>query len=102
MKQLRNLSARPQLVIDGPALRTVHDVVTQSDVGMPGPFGRERVVEALPSNKNRGAVQLAAAQVLHDAARCYLADPDGNLVGVDAVWVHRMVSATVTRDTRRL
>ena len=83
-------------MIDGPALRTVHDVVTQSDVGMPGPFGRERVVEALPSNKNRGAVQLAAAQVLHDAARCYLADPDGNLVGVDGKDYQLRWSATDT------
>jgi hypothetical protein len=99
---LRKLSARPELVIGSPAPDLVDDVVTQSDVGIAGPFGRARVVEALPLNKAGGPLLLKAAQVMHDAALCYLADPSGNLIGFDAVWVHRLLSATKTSDTRRL
>ena len=103
---LRNLSARPELVVSdhGRAIaeQTVPAISPDSRVGLPGPFGRERVVEALPLNKAGGAVQLAAAVAVHDAALGYLADPDGNLIGTPAVWVHRMAYARWTLDTRRL
>lgn len=103
MKQLRNLSARPELVVASPPPSTVHDVVTPADIGMPGPLGRGRIVDALPLNKTRGPVQLVAARVMHDSTRCYLGDPDGNLVGDRAaLWVHRLLDANVTPDTRRL
>jgi hypothetical protein len=100
VKQLRNLSARPELVVGttGP----VYDIATQSVIGIAGPFGNERLLSALPLNKAGGPHLLAPALVLHDAELCYLGDPDGNLIGTDAVWVHRMLSARWTADTRRL
>jgi hypothetical protein len=102
VKQLRNLSARPELVVAGDG-SSVIDRTTATRVGIAGPFGRERVTDALPTNKAGGAVKLANAQALHDAQLCYLADPDGNLVGENnAVWVHRMLYARWTQDTRRL
>lgn len=71
-------------------------------VGIDGPLGRERVVSALPLNKTSGPVLLEAAQVLHDVGLCYLADPDGNLIGTPPIVVHRMLSARFVTDTRRL
>jgi hypothetical protein len=102
VKQLRNISARPQLVVDSRRRDAVYDTVTQSRVGLPGPFGRERLIEALPTNKNAGPLQLVAAEALHDSAVFYLGDPDGNLIGVAPLWVHRCLAASTTVDTRRL
>ena len=104
MKQLRNLSARPELVVDarGVALTSKSNSDT-SRVGIPGPFGNERLVSALPTNKAGGPQQLIPARVVHGADLYYLADPDGNLIGDrPAVWVHRMLSAGWVADTRRL
>jgi hypothetical protein len=36
----------------------------------------------------------------HDSA--YLADPQGNLVGMPGQWCNRIISARWTEDTRRL
>jgi hypothetical protein len=102
VKQLRNLSERPQLVVSDLPTR-VGDRTDATDVGIGGPFGRHRLVTALPLNKAGGPLQLVPARVIHDSALCYLGDPDGNLVGDrSALWVHRMVTAKVTRNTRRL
>lgn len=102
MRPIRSLSARPELLLDVFGLRIV-DPVTSTAVGIPGPSGRERVVEALPLNGSpTGPVQLAPHLVVHDQGGYYIADPDGNLVGSQAIWVHRMLDARWTQDTRRL
>lgn len=71
-------------------------------IGVTGPFGRERIVTALPLNKAGGSVQLGPAVAVHDAGLAFLADPDGNLIGEPPVFVHRMLHARWTADTRRL
>jgi hypothetical protein len=74
-----------------------------SKVGIPGPFGRGRIVAALPTNETgTGPVQISAAVTLHDNSLFYLADPQGNLIGAPALWVHRLLHARWTQDTRRL
>lgn len=100
MRHLRNLSARPDLVVD-PRARTLVDPPTGTRLGRPGPFGRARVVNALPVNGS-APVQLAAPAVLHDPDGAYIADPQGNLIGVAAVWVSRMLTARWVEDTRRI
>jgi hypothetical protein len=37
-----------------------------------------------------------------DRAGLYLADPQGNLIGSPAVWVHRMLMAGRTEDSATL
>lgn len=69
-------------------------------VGRPGPFGRERVMSALPLDP--GPALLSPPTVVHDPGSAYLADPDDNLIGEPAVWVSRMLTARFTEDTRRL
>jgi hypothetical protein len=102
MEQLRTLSARPEIVVDNNGLRLV-DPVSSSTVGAPRPLGRQRIVTAIPTNETEtGPVQISAAQALHDNQLFYLADPDGNLIGQPAIWVHRLLSARWTQDTRRL
>ena len=100
MKPLRPLSARPKLVVD-PAARGIFDPSTDTRVGREGPWGRERIVFALPIN-GTGPVTLAAPIVVHDQDGFYLADPDGTLLGVDGVRVSRFLNARWTEDTRRL
>jgi hypothetical protein len=99
VKQLRNLSPRPELVVDNHA-RRVGDASTR--VGLGGPFGRERIVTALPLNKAGGARLIVAPVILHDAGLGFLGDADGNVIGEPPVWVHRMATARWTADTRRL
>lgn len=94
----RTLSDRPTLIVDqhGPPVR--------GRPGFPGfdaPFGRERVVKALRTNKV-GPVLIEAAHVLCDDLGCTIADPDGTYIGRDALWIHRLLSAAKTLDTRRL
>jgi hypothetical protein len=102
VESLRTLSARPEILVDDQRFRTV-DPVDHGRVGIPGPLGRERIVTAIPLNPGRtGPVQLAAAITVHDSQVFYLGDPDGNLIGEPAVWVHRMLPARWTQDTRRL
>ena len=101
MDQLRPVSPRPELLVSDQSERTEDPGNTQ--VGFRGsPLGRERVVFALPTNgAGSGPVQLTAGMTVQgDGAR--LADPSGAVVGVtSSVWVHRMVSAPPTQDTRR-
>lgn len=55
----RELSRRPELVVDDHG-RRLYDAATQSCVGLPGPFGRERLAQALPT------LRMLAARVTED------------------------------------
>ena len=83
-----------------PAAYGVLDPTSAAIVGRPGPFGRERVMSALPLEP--GPALVSPPTVVHDAGSTYLADPDGALIGDPAVWVSRMLTARWTEDTRRL
>lgn len=100
MKPLRTPSARPELVVD-PRAYTVLDPSDLTRVGLPGPFGRARCLYALPVNESPQQ-WLEPHKVVHDHDGAYLADPDGNLIGTNGVWVARMLGARWTEDTRRL
>jgi hypothetical protein len=95
---LRHPSDRPSVVVD-PAAFGVLDPPSGSFVGRPGPFGRERVMSALPLDP--GPALLSPPTVVHDAGSAYLADSDGALIGEAAVWVNRLLTARWTEDTRR-
>jgi hypothetical protein len=92
---LRNLSPRPELLVDGGRVGNATDTI-----GMPGPFGRARIVSALPLKD--GPRQLRAPLVVQAPDLSYLADPQGNVLGAPGVWVSRMLSARWVGDTRRL
>ena len=94
---LRHPSDRPSVVV-APAAFVAVDPTTGSIVGRPGPLGRERSLFALPLDP--GPALLSPATVIRNAA--YIADPAGALIGVDSVWVSRMLTARWTEDTRRL
>jgi hypothetical protein len=100
---LRPLSARPEVVVDStaPALALVTDQTTQL-AARAGPLGRDRVVSALPLNRNSGTRILKPPLVLRDNGDFVIVDPDGNVIGADGIRVYRMLSATKTIDTRRL
>ena len=101
MTQLRNLSGRPELVVDGQT-RLVADP-TANQIGLPGPLGRARIVSALPLNKAAGPVLLKTDGSIADTNALRLADAAGNLIGMPTgVWVHRWLAARWTEDTRRL
>ena len=95
---LRHPSDRPSVVVD-PAEFGIVDPSTFSTIGRPGPFGRERVMSALPLDP--GPALLSPPTVVRDAGSAFLADPDGALIGEAAVWVNRMLTARWTEDTRR-
>jgi hypothetical protein len=95
MTALRNLSPRPELLTGSRVIAP-----DGSQVGLPGPFGRARIVSALPLND--GPRQLLAPLVVHDGGLGYLADPQGNLLGAPGVWVSRVITARWVSDTRRL
>ena len=96
MQHLRHPSSRPAVLLD-PAAFGVLDPASATLLGRPGPFGRERVVFALPTEPTL----LSPPEVFRDPGSAYLADPDGALVGLPAVWVNRMLTARWTEDTRR-
>jgi hypothetical protein len=97
MEHLRHPSDRPSVVVDPAAFGV--GVAPGNLVGRPGPFGRERVVSALPLSP--GPSLLSPPTVVRDAGSAYLADPDGAVIGEPAVWVDRMLTARWTEDTRR-
>jgi hypothetical protein len=97
MSFLRGPSPRPSVVVDPAAFGVVDP--TRTFVGLPGPFGRERVMSALPLDP--GPALLSPPTVVRDAGSAYLADPDGALIGDPAVWVDRMLFCVMTEDTRR-
>lgn len=67
---------------------------------MPGPFGRERVLFALPLDP--GPQLLEPPTLVRDGGPAYLADPQQGVVGEPAIWVNRMLKARWVGDTRRL
>lgn len=67
-------------------------------IGVPGPFGRNRIVSTLPM----APTLLRPQAVVKDVSGGYLADPSGALIGFDKIIVHRMLQASITEDTRRL
>jgi len=75
-------------------------------VGHDGPRGRERVVFALPfdthGNNRVPGFQYVAPHVITDNHGNYLADANGTMVGVDGLWIPRMLAARWVEDTRRL
>lgn len=98
MDALRNLSARPELVVDDHGERITDP--SGAVVGIPAPLGRERVVFALPLQKTLPSpLRLAALTSDHGVL---LADPGGNLIGREGVWIARLLYAQKTEDTRRL
>jgi hypothetical protein len=99
MQHLRHPSDRPTVVLD-PAAFGVLDPASGTVVGRPGPFGRERVLSALPLDP--GPALLSPPAVVRDPGAAYLADPAGGLIGTGAVWVSRMLTVRFTEDTRRL
>jgi hypothetical protein len=98
MSFLRGPSPSPTVTVDPAAFGVVDP--TGGIVGLPGPFGRERVMSALPLDP--GPALLSPPTVIHDGGSSFLADPDDNLIGEPAVWVNRMLTARWTEDTRRL
>lgn len=98
MKNLWNLSPRPELVVSDRPDSVVDP--SQTRVGKPGPFGRARVVFALPLEN--GPVELVPRALIRDDQAGYLGDPQGNLIGKPGVRVSRVLSARWTEDTRRL
>ena len=100
---LRPPSARPELLVDQhPGL-----VGDGGQFGPPQPappiLGRSRVIFALPLQD--GPRQLTPTRLIKDEGYGFLTDPSGALVSEpnpDPVWVMRMLTATVTWDTRRL
>ena len=102
MRPLRGLSERPELLVDHRGM-PIGDVTNRSTVGVPSPLGNERLVFAIPLNEAQtGPIQIAPHEALRDNGGYYIADPGGNLIGVEGLWVHRMVYARWTQDTRRL
>lgn len=99
MQHLRRPSARPSVVVD-PAAFGIVEPSNEAFVGRDGPFGRERVVSALPLDP--GPALLSPPTVVRDPGAACLADPDGALIGTPAVWVERMLKALPVEDTRRL
>ena len=95
---LRHPSPRPSVVVDPAAFGIVDP--SPSALGRPGPFGRERVMSALPLDPP--PTLLSPPTVVRDPGSAYLADADGTLIGEAAVWVDRMLTARWTEDTRRL
>ena len=91
-------SPRPTVVLD-PAAFGVGDP-TRALVGRPRALGRERVLFALPLDPSPALLQ--PPTLLRADGPAYVADPDGVLVGVPALWVSRMLTARTTEDTRRL
>jgi hypothetical protein len=94
---LRHPSDRPAVVVDPAAFGVVDP--SGGFVGRPGPFGRERVMSALPLDP--GPCLLSPPTVVRDPGSSYLADPDNNLIGEPAVWVNRILTARWVEDTRR-
>jgi hypothetical protein len=99
MEHLRHPSPRPSVVVDPAAFGVGFPPPSGQVIGRPGPFGRERVMSALPLDPP--PTLLSPPTVVRDAGSAYFADPDGALIGEPAVWVDRMLTARWTEDTRR-
>lgn len=97
---LPRLSPRPEFIVDAWTFM-LYDPVSQTYVGRSGPFGRERVVAAMPM-RNAPPQPLVRARVFTDAWGIALADPQDNLVGTAGVIINRVLPAQWTEDTRRV
>ena len=99
--QLRpSTSSRPELIVDIRA-RSLADANVPPPVnriGREGRLGRGRCVFALP----RGPFELVQRTAIGDGAGHLLADPEGNLIGVAHVSVHRLLTARSVEETRRI
>ena len=95
-------SPRPELIVDQNPARFVDPSGQEQGPPQPQPsvLGRDRVQFTL--RRKEGARLIQPARVLHGSAT-YVIDTEGNLIGeTNAVWVDRLLTATVTGDTRRL
>lgn len=105
---LRVPTSRVELIVDNNGNALIDTGVLYGlfqKPGIRGLFGNDqllatRIVDALPLNKSH-SVQVAPVELLRDNGGCYLADPNGNLIGVDGVFVHRMIYAERVWDMRR-
>jgi hypothetical protein len=96
---LRHPSPRPSVLVDDVG-RSVADPASSTRVGRPGPFGRERVLYALPLDP--GPALLRPPTLIRDQNVGNVADPTPVFLGREAIWVSRMLSADWVEDTRRL
>jgi hypothetical protein len=94
--ELRPPSPRPEILLDQRS-DAVQDPPSSTVVGIAGPFGRERCLFALPLP----VAELSRGVLLKDQDGAMIADPAGNVIGVTRVYVHRMLYARWTEDTRR-
>jgi hypothetical protein len=94
--ELRSPSPRPELLLDQRS-DAVQDPASLTQIGIAGPFGRARCLFALPL----AVAELSRGVLLKDQDGAMVADASGNVIGVDRVYVHRMLSAGRTEDTRR-
>lgn len=100
MVALRALSERPELVVDDRG--SIVADTSPAEIGFPGPLSRHRLVAALPLNKSGHCpIQLEPWGALVDDLGLIVGDPSGTILGTAAVFVHRLVSATRTPQTRR-
>jgi hypothetical protein len=101
MTNLRPLSSRPEVLVDGTRGAATVDP-QQNFIGIAALLGRGRLLYALPTN---GSVPMPTVprMVLHGLDHCYPADPAGNMIGErNELWIARMLAARWTEDTRRL
>jgi hypothetical protein len=94
--ELRQPSARPEILLDQRS-GAVQDPASLTRVGRSGPFGRERCLFALPLP----VAELSRGVLLRDQDGAMVADPAGNVIGTLRVYVHRMLTCSITEDTRR-
>jgi hypothetical protein len=95
------ITARPTVTVDARAVRLREPDPNPSFPGTQGPFGRARVVTALPTNGD-GPVLITKAGIVADP-HSYVVDSDGNFVGSNsALYIHRFITARWVEDTRRL
>jgi hypothetical protein len=92
-------SPRPEIVVDSTG-SPVSDAVDV--VGFAGPLGRHRLVAALPIG-GTGPLLIRRARALADSRSLGVVDAAGTVLGTaGTVWVHRLLYAQRTPDTRRL
>lgn len=96
---LRTLSTRPELVVDQQG-QPGNDPASTTRPGLPAPFGRARVVSALPLHD--GPVTIVKPYILTDPQGGTLADPNNIVVGTPGIKVDRLIKAGKTLNTRRL
>ena len=96
---LRTSSARPLFLVDARSSSVGLDTDPAVIVGMPGPWGRQRIVSAMMMNEPpRWIVPSLALKSRSD----FIGLPDGTLIGANGLWCNRILSATIAGDTRRL